>query len=191
MGGFGSRCEQPQELTEKQYIFILENTTFDREQVDEWYIEFLRECPTGRLRRRQFQNILAQEHGKDEIKRFSKFAFQAFDKDHSGFINYTEFIIAIAALSSGDMISNLGLTFKMYDINNDGSISKRELKKIIKALYKLKGISRFQGEDRPSKRVKLIFEKYDKSKDNRISEKEFIEACLGDPMIRSLLILES
>ena len=96
-------------------------------------------------------------------------------------------MLAIAQLSSGNMKANLLLTFKMYDINGDGTISKSELKNIIKALYKLRGITNFYGEDRPSMRVKIIFEKYDKSQDNRINEKEFLDACLTDPMIRSLL----
>ena len=80
------------------------------------------------------------------------------------------------------------MAFKMYDLDGNGTISQRELKKIIKALYKLRGITKFYGEDRPSERVKRIFEKYDKSKDNRINEAEFIEACTTDPHVRSLLI---
>ncbi len=85
------------------------------------------------------------------------------------------------------MKANLLLTFKMYDLDGNGTISKRELTLIIKALYKLRGIKKFHGDDRPSTRVKLIFEKYDKSKDNRISESEFLNACTSDPLIRALL----
>lgn len=141
------------------------------------------------MKKRQFENICQQQcSDTKEVKQYTKYAFQTFDKDRNGYINYVEFVLAIAALSSGDMKSNLLLTFKMYDINNDGSISREELKSIIKALYKLRGIKTFYADDSPSKRVKIIFRKYDKSKDNRINEKEFIDACLNDPMIYSLLI---
>ncbi len=135
----------------------------------------------------QFQKICQQDHDHEDIRRYTKYAFQTFDKDKSGHINYVEFILAIAQLSSGDMKANLLLTFRMYDINGDGTISKSELKRIIKALYKLRGITNFYGDDRPSARVKLIFQKYDKSQDNRISEAEFIEACMNDARIKTLL----
>lgn len=191
MGNRHNNNNNTEDLTEKQVQFLLDNTSFDREQIDEWHKEFLKECPNGRLKRQQFEKICQQQStaGPKEIKRFAKYAFLTFDKDGNKYINYTEFVLAIAALSSGDMKSNLLFTFKMYDINNDGSISKSELKRIIKALYKLRGITTSdKGDDSPSKRVKLIFEKYDKSNDNRISEREFIDACLTDPMIYSLLI---
>lgn len=189
MGNRYSTQQTSSKLTEKEIQFIMDNTSFDREQIYEWHKEFLKECPNGRLKRHQFEKICKnQDQFEDEIRRFAKYAFQTFDKDKSGYINYIEFILAIAALSSGDMKANLLLTFRMYDINNDGTISRSELKSIIKALYKLRGIRPNNGDDRPSKRVKLIFEKYDKSGDNRICEKEFLDACLTDPMIYSLLI---
>lgn len=177
------------ELTEDQIKFILANTLFNREQVFEWHKEFLKECPSGKLKRTQFETICSRQSTTfpKEVKQFSKYAFKTFDKDNSGFINFSEFVLAISASSNDDMVSNLRLAFKMYDINGDGTISRSELKKIIKALYTLRGITKFFGEDQPSKRVDMIFEKYDKSRDNKISENEFITACLNDHLINSLL----
>ena len=148
-----------------------------------------KDCPNGRMKRKTFEAICQQHCSENDSKQFTKYAFQTFDRDQNGYINFVEFVLAIGALSTGDIKSNLLVTFKMYDINNDGSISRAEFIRIIKALYKLRGIRSNRGaDDSPSKRVKTIFRKYDKSNDNRISEKEFIEACLDDPLIYSLLI---
>ena len=138
---------------------------------------------------RKFISICQQTDAyTNELKLFSKYAFKSFDKDKSNYLDFTEFLMAVSSLSSGDLVSNIRLTFQIYDLNGNGKITKTELKQIIKALYKLKGVSDLRKEDRPSARVKLILEKYDRNMDQQISENEFIAACLEDPIIRSLLV---
>ena len=141
---------------------------------------------------RKFISICQQTDAySNELKLFSKYAFKSFDKDRSNYLDFIEFLMAVSSLSSGDLISNIRLTFQIYDLNGNGKITKAELKRIIEALYKLKGVSHLRKEDRPRARVKLILEKYDLNRDQEISENEFITACLEDPVIRSLLVTHS
>lgn len=143
------------------------------------------------MKREKFQEICMKNYEfNNDIRQYCKFAFRTFDKDHSRTISFTEFILAISALSSGDLSENLRLAFKMCDHDDNGYISKSEMKRIIKALYKLRGVNRhfwFHGEDKPRKRVNEIFEKHDTSMDRKLCEKEFLYACEHDIMIRTLL----
>ena len=54
-----------------------------------------------------------------------------FDADNSGEVDFTEFITGMSTFSSqANTESKLRFAFKIYDIDNDGFISNRELYKV-------------------------------------------------------------
>ena len=61
------------------------------------------------------------------------------------------------------------------------------MEKIIEAIYDLVGEEHRKGENSPSERVKKIMNKLDKDRDGYLNEKEFVNGCLEDPILRSLL----
>ena len=61
------------------------------------------------------------------------------------------------------------------------------MEKIIEAIYDLLGEENRKGENSPSKRVAKIMLKLDKDKDGKLSAEEFIDGCLYDEVLRSLL----
>ena len=61
------------------------------------------------------------------------------------------------------------------------------MEKIIEAIYDLLGEENRKGENSPSKRVAKIMLKLDKDKDGKLSSEEFIDGCLYDEVLRSLL----
>lgn len=61
------------------------------------------------------------------------------------------------------------------------------MEKIIEAIYDLVGEEQRKGENSPSQRVKTIMQKLDKDNNGYLNEQEFVEGCLGDPVLRSLL----
>ena len=53
---------------------------------------------------------------------------EVFDTDSSGEVDFTEFITGMSTFSTqADMESKLRFAFKIYDIDNDGYISNKEL----------------------------------------------------------------
>ena len=74
--------------------------------------------------------------GQRNIKIFdpSRFAFDTFDANHDGSIDFDEFHLAISATSQGDIDDRLSVAFDMYDISNDGQIDQKELTKLITAM---------------------------------------------------------
>jgi len=53
--------------------------------------------------------------------------FQVFDVDHSGEVDFREYVLRLAALARGTIEELSELTFALFDLNRDGTISKEEL----------------------------------------------------------------
>jgi len=75
----------------------------------------------------------------------------------------------------------------MYDINRNGQIDKKEMTKVITAIYDLLGEENRKGDNSPENRVKKIMEKLDVNDDKSISRDEFVDGCLKDETLRQLL----
>ena len=72
-------------------------------------------------------------------------------------------------------------------MDKNGRVDKKEMEKIIEAIYDLLGEEHRKGDNSPSERVKIIMNKLDKDQNGYLSEDEFVNGCLEDPILRSLL----
>jgi hypothetical protein len=81
--------------------------------------------------------------------------------------------------------------FKMYDLNGDGFIDKREMIHILESIYELIGedIKVLRKNKDIDNAVDFIFGKFDKNKDDKLSKEEFIEGCKEDKNLEHLLNL--
>jgi len=178
-------------LDEKDITLLLENTSFTREQILEWHKGFISDCPTGQLTKKKFIDIYKQFYPSGRAEKFCEHVFRTFDSDCNGFIDFNEFLIAINVTSRGDLKKKLNWAFTMYDIDGNGKIDKKEMKKIIEAIYELLGSTKNPNisllELSSEKRVEEIFKKIDTNSDNFVSRDEFIDGCLNDEALRKLL----
>ena len=55
------------------------------------------------------------------------------------------------------------------------------------AIYDLNGETNRKGDNDPKSRTEAIFRKMDRDYSNTLSESEFIEGCLSDPVLMRLL----
>ena len=88
--------------------------------------------------------------------------FKSIDTDGSGSIEYTEFISACLDKSLYLKKEKLKEAFSLFDVDNNGKISKEEIAKVL-------------GMNKRSKEIASIFEKYDINKDGEIDFNEFFE----------------
>ena len=51
--------------------------------------------------------------------------------------SYREFMVVLYVMSNGSAEENLRQIFRIFDINSDGTISQKELQKIVKDLFHL------------------------------------------------------
>ncbi|KAH7983370.1 hypothetical protein HPB52_011517 [Rhipicephalus sanguineus] len=80
--------------------------------------------------------------------------------------------------------------FKLYDVDNDGFITREEMYNIVDAIYEMLGSQEKEDEeDDPRARVDRIFEQLDKNQDNKLSLEEFKEGSKHDPKIVQALSL--
>ena len=107
--------------------------------------------------------------------------------DHSGKIDFTEFLIAISLTSENDIKKKLHLAFQVYDADKNGQIDKKEMKNAITSINELFGRKNKRDTDELMQKINNIFELADKDHSKTVSEEEFVEACLADPFLMKLL----
>jgi Ca2+-binding EF-hand superfamily protein len=61
------------------------------------------------------------------------------------------------------------------------------MEKIILAIYDLIGETNRKGDNDPKQRVSAIFQKLDRDNSGTLTEEEFVEGCLQDPVLMKFL----
>ncbi|KAK9719153.1 EF-hand domain pair [Popillia japonica] len=79
--------------------------------------------------------------------------------------------------------------FRLYDVDNDGFITRDEMYNIVDAIYQMVGQQPSEDENTPQKRVDKIFDQMDKNHDDRLTLEEFREGSKADPRIVQALTL--
>ncbi|CAF1153606.1 unnamed protein product [Rotaria sp. Silwood1] len=175
------------ELTPKHIALLKANTKFSEQEIRQWHTGFLRDCPTGKLDKKKFMEVYKQFYPSGKADNFCKYAFNTFDANGDGHIDFEEFLLAISATSQGKLDDRLAVAFDMYDISGDGEIDQGELTKLITAMYDLVGETDRKGDNDPKKRAADIIEKIDVSGNKKLSKQEFIAGCKNDRVIRRIL----
>lgn len=187
MGGvLGSRKKLPREDLE----FLRANTNFTKKQIKQWYRGFIRDCPSGQLSKKKFIEVYSGFFPDGDAEEFCTHVFRTFDKDNSGKIDFKEFLLAINITSGGKPEEKLEWAFQMYDINGNGTIEKHEMVEIIKAIYSMLGADESTVDLSPEARTDEIFEKMDSNSDGVLTREEFMDGCMADKQLYSMLLAD-
>ncbi|XP_044735565.1 Kv channel-interacting protein 1 isoform X1 [Chrysoperla carnea] len=177
---------------------LCRQTKFTRQEIRVMYRGFktyiLEECPDGVVHEDCFKDIYAKffPHGNSSL--YAHYVFKAFDVNCNGAISFRDLLVTLSTLLRGSVYERLRWTFKLYDINGDGCISRGELGEIVVAVHELMGRRPHQVEDDRKARdqVDRVFRKLDLNQDGVITIEEFMESCLKDDMItRSLQMFDT
>lgn len=87
--------------------------------------------------------------------------FKAFDVNCNGAISFRDLLVTLSTLLRGSVYERLRWTFKLYDLNGDGCISRSELAEVISAVHELMGRKPQQQDDDRKTRdqvSKIVFE---------------------------------
>ena len=106
---------------------------------------------------------------------------------------FDDYLRSLSIIARGKFAEKLVWSFRFYDIDNDGYISREELLLATSAIYKM--IEHVavhpQDEDTPAKRVDKLFTLMDTNKDGKIDLDEYCIGVKSDPfMIQSLFLYD-
>ena len=107
-----------------------------------------------------------------------------------GFIDFREFMFVVYVMSSGSPEENLKQIFKLLDINNDGTVSVTEFKKVVKDLYLLLESHQQLDSSIQDLLVEKAFIEMDIDADGKVTSDEFIKACLSQKKFSTMLTLK-
>ena len=129
--------------------------------------------PSGSVEKKDFLNILTRiipNYSKDDLKAAANHVFRVFDNDNNGKITFEEFMLVYNILAFGEIEEVLGRMFLIFDVELNGTISKREMRRVIKDLSVLYGgiIENHESEN--------VFDEMDENKDDRITKEEFVKS---------------
>lgn len=111
--------------------------------------------------------------------------FDAFDVNHDGSIEFSEFINGLSSFVKGDAEEKLLLSFKIFDLDHDGSITRVELTRMLMLFY-----STLYDEDCKSQIdevVARIFDDLDVNGDGELDYEEYRLSALKEPMVTDFL----
>ncbi|CAJ0955226.1 unnamed protein product [Ranitomeya imitator] len=170
------------------------NTKFTEEELCTWYQSFLKECPSGRISKTQFETIYSKFFPDADPKAYAQHVFRSFDANNDGTLDFKEYMIALHMTSSGKTNQKLEWAFSLYDVDGNGTINKQEVLEIITAIFKM-----ITGEDQkhlpddentPDRRTNKIWDYFGKKDADRLTEGEFIQGIMNNKEILRLIQFE-
>ncbi|CAF1002977.1 unnamed protein product [Rotaria sordida] len=79
-------------------------------------MRFIDDCPNGKFDKKKFIKVYKQFYSSGKLDHVCKYAFDTFDTNNDGTIDFEEFLLAISATSQGNLQDRLNLAFDICDI---------------------------------------------------------------------------
>ena len=99
-------------LSKADVEFLVMNTQYDENTIQEWYKGFMADCPDGRLNTTAFMKIYSKCFPAGNAREFCDHVFRTFDSDKNGVIDFKEFLLAINVTSNGSPEEKLNWAFR-------------------------------------------------------------------------------
>lgn len=175
---------------------LVRATRFTEGELKRIYRGFKAECPTGLVKEDAFKLIYQQFFPQGaNAGQYAHYVFRTLDQDHSGLLNFENFVHGLSVLSRGSIDEKLRWTFSLYDVNGDGRITREELADVVGSVYEIMGKTAHPAADQHAivqDKVDRIFQKLDLNGDGVVTLDEFLDACLHDEEIkRSMAVFDS
>ncbi|XP_056439138.1 visinin-like [Gadus chalcogrammus] len=168
------------------------NTKFTEMEIVQWYEDFQKQCPSGRISKEDFEGIYSRFFPDSSAQTYAHHVFRSFDTNDDGTLDFKEYIIALHLTSTGKTARKLEWAFSLFDVDKNGYITKAEVREICAAIFKLIPAEELAGlpsdESTPDKRADKLWSCFDKGEDDRVAEAEFLAGLVdNDAALRLIL----
>ncbi|XP_036435837.1 recoverin 2 [Colossoma macropomum] len=160
------------------------NTKFSENELSQWYENFQKQCPTGRIAPEEFEKIYDRFFPDSDAKTYAKHVFRSFDTNDDGTLDFKEYIIALHMTSGGKTQTKLEWAFSLFDVDKNGYITKAEVSEITNAIFRMipkDELDRLpEDENTPEKRASKLWSYFNKQENERLHEGEFIQGVMDN-----------
>eukprot|EP01117_Protostelium_nocturnum_P008647 TRINITY_DN3103_c0_g1_i1.p1 TRINITY_DN3103_c0_g1~~TRINITY_DN3103_c0_g1_i1.p1 ORF type:complete len:229 (-),score=85.67 TRINITY_DN3103_c0_g1_i1:40-726(-) len=201
-----SRSSQKAEKESKEVAkqhdveYLARETRIGREQVEKMTDLFAKYADKqGQITKENFRTILKEKVGSEHSTLIAA-VFNVFDANASKSIDLREFVLALHLLTNPTPDQAIDICFRSIDLNNDGNITKGEMKEMALLGAKLKkrvgalmtksfdGVSLTIPEvSEVNARAEKMFEMMDVDKSRGVSKEEFAAAMKSNPELASYI----
>ncbi|CAF1207099.1 unnamed protein product [Adineta ricciae] len=180
-----------QPLSRETIEELCQDTGFTEEELLTWHTNFYKDCPDGKLTLKHFEQEYARIMGKPTQKtaNYVRHMFSVYDQDKNQFIDFKEFVMALSAASVVNRLRLVETLFHVFDLDNDGKITKDEIAKMLHTLVDVTNSNQKRRQRRHQttnqtehaktidiqKRVDDAFNELNANDDDHITKDEFIE----------------
>merc|ERR1711910_1718 len=184
----GSKNGKPV-LREEDIAALSKSSGLDEAQVKEAFDAFIAEHPNGKMKPKDFREMMSKALPKKDASKMEKHVFRIYDSNNDGYIDFSEFMLIFFIMSDGTPEEVLTKIFRVFDVNSDGTITQKEMTKLIKDMY---GLLKTEDPNIAAKDLvaKSAFAGMDKDQDGKVTTTEFISACMGQEEFSKMLALK-
>lgn len=162
-------------LTTKDIALLKQTSKLSENDIRNMHAYFWSQYPNGKIDRRGFLKLYQEiKHVNDETNILYQHIFAVYDRDHSGTIDFQEFVMAMSAETPHDLDSHLQFIFEMADVSGDGQLSLSELTHLLSASLTMAGETNQTDDFNPRKLATTIFDTLGVSTQKKITKKQFI-----------------
>merc|ERR1711970_1408435 len=184
----GSKNGKPV-LREEDIAALSKSSGLGEAQVKEAFDAFIAEHPNGKMKPKDFREMMSKALPKKDASKMEKRVFRIYDANNDGYIDFTEFMLIFFIMSDGSPEEVLTKIFRVFDVNSDGTITQKEMTKLIKDMY---GLLKSEDPNLAAKDLvsKSAFAEMDKDQDGKVTTAEFTSACMGQDEFSKMLALK-
>jgi len=172
---------------------LLGDTTLTREELEALHVQFLKVTKGGtrmsagwsatQLTLEQFEDVLEAVNIEFEAS-ISVRMFEIFDKNGDGMIDFRELVCGLSVLRQNEGEDALHFCFRVYDVDNSGTITRDELAAMLGAI----SFGETEMDMEKLALVEDIFTTMDLNNDGHISFDEFKASIAANPLLVQLIL---
>ena len=120
----GSKNEKPV-LRDEDITALSKSSGLNEAQVKESFNAFVAEHPNGKMKPKDFREMMAKAVPTKDASKMEKHVFRIYDANNDGVIDFTEFMLIFFIMSEGAPEDVLTKIFRVFDVNSNGLFLRR------------------------------------------------------------------